>query len=138
MSETFTVDPARLAAGTWCHKRDRMIGEGDIAASYSADRIGLGKPVRTPFRWCGGSYICVGMQFCGGTQSARAYRLCDLRVFDGEPVTYRERCANGDAARADSMGFYHGMRVRHGGRYYVLCGPEASFVPGKTEQLALF
>lgn len=136
--QTFTVDPARLAAGTWCHKRERTIGEGDIYASYSAERIGLGEPVRRPFIWRGSSYVCVSMEFCGGLQSASAYRLCDPRAFDGEAVSYRERCANGDAARADPMGFYHGMRVRHAGREFVLCGPEVIFVPGKSEQLALF
>lgn len=42
------VDPARLESGTWCHKRERQIGEGDIAASYSADKIALEGRVRSP------------------------------------------------------------------------------------------
>ena len=45
----YRVDPPRLASGTWCHTRDRQIGEGDISASYSADKIGLEGKVRKPF-----------------------------------------------------------------------------------------
>ncbi len=44
------VDPSRLASGQWCHKAEKQIGEGDIRASYSADRIGMSQPVRRP--WC--------------------------------------------------------------------------------------
>ena len=40
------VDPERFAPGTWCHRTEKTIGEGDIAASYSADRIGMGQSVR--------------------------------------------------------------------------------------------
>ena len=48
--QEFFVDPARLASGRWCHTRDRQIGEGDISASYSADKIAEGR-VRSPFKW---------------------------------------------------------------------------------------
>lgn len=48
--QEFFVDPARLASGRWCHTRDRQIGEGDINASYSADKIAEGR-VRSPFKW---------------------------------------------------------------------------------------
>ena len=46
MSETFTVDPSRLSFGSWDgSNRDP---EGEIAASYSADKIAEGKPIRQP------------------------------------------------------------------------------------------
>lgn len=36
------VDPARLESCQWCHRAQTTVGQGDIAASYSADRISLG------------------------------------------------------------------------------------------------
>ena len=60
------------------------------------------------------------------------------KIYDGEPITYTAKAANGDAARVDPCGFYHGMTVRHAGTKFVLCGPPVSFVPGQSEQLALF
>lgn len=44
----FRIDPSRLETGTWCHTRDKIIGEGDISASYSAEEIGLEGAVRKP------------------------------------------------------------------------------------------
>ena len=32
-SLTFAIDPARLAPGAWCHRQEKTIGQGDIAAS---------------------------------------------------------------------------------------------------------
>lgn len=135
---SFLVDPARLAAGSWCPGRERTIGGGDISASYSAERIGLGEPVRRPFSWRGGLYVCVGIQYSESRLSAQAYRLCAPQHFAGPSVSYPERCANGDAARSDPLGFYHGIRITHAGREYVLCGPEATFLPDESWQLALF
>jgi hypothetical protein len=136
-SQTYAVDPARLDSGTWCHKANKDIGKGDIYGSYSADRIGMAKPVRKPFLWKGTPHICVGLRHYGGT-SAEAYRLVPVRLFEGEPTTYAEKLKNSGAARADPMGFYHGMTVSSGGESFVLCGPPISFVPGRSEQLALF
>ena len=53
-------------------------------------------------------------------------------------MSYGEKTADADAARADPNGFYHGMSVKHAGQILVLCGPPVTFVPGETEQLALF
>lgn len=136
--ETFTVDPARLAAGRWCHRADKTIGEGDIHASYSADRIGMSQPVRKPFSWKGALWVCVGIEWRGGAVCAEAYRLIHPAGFAGACVSYAEKTADGDAARADPNGFYHGMRVRQGGSEFILSGPPARFVPGETEQLSLF
>ena len=99
----------------------------------------MGQPVRKPFEWKGGLWVCVGIGYYnGGVASAEAYRLVRPQMFYGEPFTYAERVRDGDAARADANGFYHGMRVRHVGAEFVLCGPPVTFVPGETEQLALF
>ena len=133
------IDPARLASGEWCHRAEKQIGQGDINASYSADRIGMGQPVRKPFSWQGGLWVCVGNHYRGkDTLSAEAYRLAHPATFDGKPLTYAEKTRDGDAARADANGFYHGMTVKHAGATFVLCGPPVTFVAGQTEQLSLF
>ena len=137
-TQTHSVDPARLNSGRWCHRAERMIGEGDISASYSADRIGSDEPGRKPFSWKGGLWVCVSIAGRAGELRAEAYRLVHPQIFDGEPVTYGARRALGDAARNDPNGFYHGMLVRRGKDELVLCGPPVLFVPGQTEQLALF
>lgn len=115
-----------------------MIGEGDISASYSADRIGMGKPVRKPFSWSGGLWVCVGTSGRAGEVSAEAYRLVHPQVFEDRPATYAERTRNGDVARTDPDGFYHGMSVKHAGADMVLYGPPVRFVQGKQQQLDLF
>jgi hypothetical protein len=135
---TFVVDPERLNSGQWCHKADKTVGEGDIAASYSADRIGMNKPIRSTFSWQGSNWVCVATQYCGAEISAEAYRLVDLRAFVGQSASYAEKTSDGDAARADPNGFYHGMTVTHAGRTFVLSGPRARFEPGQEAQLSLF
>jgi hypothetical protein len=59
-TRSHTVEPSRLAFGAWCHASEKQIGEGDIRASYSADRIGMGQPIRKPFRYAGALWVCVG------------------------------------------------------------------------------
>ena len=132
------VDPARLRSGKWCHRAEKTIGQGDISASYSGDRIGMGKPLRKPFSWKGGLWVCVGGSYRGNEIVAKAYRLTHPQLFEGNPVTYAEKTADGDAARDDPNGFYHGMKVTCAGVDYVLAGPPISFVPGQCEQLDLF
>ncbi len=136
-SQIIAIDPARLARGEWCHRAETQLGEGDIRASYSADRIGMGQPVRKPFRWQGGLWVTTSIH--GGKQhEAEAYRLVHPQAFVGTPVSYGDKTRNGDAARADPNGFYHGMIVRHGGAEWVLCGPPVAFIPGEVEQMSLF
>lgn len=132
------VEPARLVPGQWCHRADKTVGEGDIHASYSADRIGMAQPVRKPFLWKGALWVCVSLVSRGGDLSAEAYRLLAWPAFDGEPVSYAAKTADGETVRADPNGFYHGMAVRHAGQDYVLCGPPLVFIPGVTAQLSLF
>ena len=132
------VDPVRLASGEWSHRLNKTVGQGDINASYSADRIGMGEPIRKPFDWRGGLWVCVGNRYLRETVESEAYRLCPLPAFDGAPTTYAAKTVDGDAARADPRGFYHGMSVTHGGRTFVLCGPPVTFIPGDPEQPSLF
>ncbi len=128
------VDPNRLE---W--------RQGDIGNSYSADRIGEGKPIRPPFRYRGGLYVRTSGIYDDGKTIAEAMRLVLIEDFEGDPTTYAEkvRIDRGDFARADPLGFYHGMTVTSGGKAFVMVGPEVRFVPDDelampTEQMALF
>jgi len=132
------VDPARLAPGRWCHERDAEIGEGDIAGSYSADKIAMENAVRKPFRWNGAPHVSTGSFGAGERLVHEAYRLVDASVFKGAPTTYAEKSKDGEAARRDPMGFYHGMTVRQGGRQLVMCGPPVGFKAGPSPQADLF
>ena len=129
-----TVEPSRLAYGAWCHATEKQIGEGDIRASYSADRIGMGQPIRKPFRYGGELWVCVGT----GPLGAEAYRLVHPSVYGGTVRSYVERCRDGDRARGDQAGFYDGIIVRHAGRELVMAGPPAAFVADEEVQLSLF
>lgn len=124
------VDPSRLASGTWCHTRNRQIGEGDIAASYSADKIAQGK-IRKPFSWKNVLWVCTGTH----SKSAEAYRLVPERFFDGEPTTYNEVAMLPFEQRIKPEGFYHGMRVRHGKQDCILVGPKARFLPKEESEV---
>ncbi|TRW91947.1 hypothetical protein FNJ84_21420 [Paracoccus sp. M683] len=130
----FRVDPSRLSSGTWCHSRDRQIGEGDISASYSGDKIGLEGCVRSPFKWQNCLWVCTGMVSRGDFRAADAYRLVPRRFLDGTPISYHENAMLGDEARTRPEGFYHGMAVRHGKQDYVLIGPSAVFMPSEDVQ----
>ena len=130
------IDPIRLASGEWCHRTERTIGQGDISASYSADRIAMGQPLRKCFQWKGGLYVCTGSRYRNGSHCAEAYRVIHPSAFDGTPRSYAEKVA--DDSRNDPNGFYHGMKVRAQGGEFILCGPPVVFVPGKEEQLSLF
>jgi hypothetical protein len=129
-----TVEPSRIAFGAWCHASERQIGEGDIRASYSADRIGMGQPIRKPFRYSGELRVCVGT----GPSGAEAYRLVHPSLYFGKASSYHDRCRDGDRARGDQAGFYDGITVRHAGRELVMAGPPVTFVAGKEAQLSIF
>lgn len=130
----FRVDPSRLASGTWCHTRDRQIGEGDISASYSADKIGMEGKVRKPFAWQNALWVCTGMQSHGDFRAAEAYRLVPERFFSGEPTTYNEVACLPAAERFKPEGFYHGMRVRSGKQEFILVGPSVKFLPKEDSE----
>lgn len=143
-----TVSADRLAWGEWDHQKGRDLGEGDIHSSYSADIIAQESKVRKPFTFAGSLWVVVGMSGHGGVEQADAYRLIPARMFQGiAATTYREKTGTADgaeSARADPLGFYHGMTVKCGKESYVLCGPPALFVAGPErseptpQQLPLF
>jgi hypothetical protein len=133
---TIPVNPARLAWGRYNHGRGRDTGEGDIHASYSADRIGSGQPVRKPFQHDGSLWVCTGIWPSGltasGSSEHEAYRIIPARVFEGTPTTYGATISTGeaaDAARRSPNGFYHGMEVKFACEAYLLCGPPLRFIP---------
>lgn len=133
-ARSHTVEPSRLAFGAWCHASEKQIGEGDIRASYSADRIGMGQPIRKPFRYGGGLWICVGTRPLG----AEAYRLVHPSLYGGTARSYHDWCSDGDRARGNPAGYYDGIIVRHAGREIVMAGPPVTFVAGVEAQLSLF
>ena len=128
---TFFVPVSRLSRGKCIG--NSFVGEGDIMGSYSADRIGEGRPVRKPFQFQGSLWVCTGGLWSGAGDSkneADAYRLVPKERFEGQPQSYRERTATEDLreqAREDPMGFYHGVVVKFRSAGYVLCGPKALF-----------
>ena len=134
------VEPDRFKTGYWCERRHRMIGIGDIRASYSAAAIAANEPVRKPFTWQGHNWISVGETPHDGASSVKAYRLIHPRWFDGEVLPYDEKSTGerAEQARRDPNGFYHGMSVRFAGVTMVLCGPPVLFSPGPKRQLELF
>ena len=132
------VEPARLNRGKWSNRKNKMIGEGDISASYSADKIAYGQPVSKPFEWRGKFWVSVGNAIGRGRENATAYRLASPVQYDGMPLSYGEKTADGEAARNDPNGFYHGMLVKWKGKPMVLCGPPVVFVAGVAAQLNMF
>ena len=112
----------------------RDVGEGDIRASYSADVIAMMGKTRKPFTFRGQAWVCVGNQHGqGNATQSKAYRLIYLEHFEGTAITYTEKTHDSAAARADPDGFYHGIRVTHRSKDYVLCGPPQHFIPGTTK-----
>jgi hypothetical protein len=113
-----------------------LFGQVDVdysaaAASYSADTIGMSGTLRRPFWLDGEEWVCVSTTGRGHSpyvcSSISIYKLALASKFEGATVTYAERCieAAGDGERWRGTGcFYHGMRVKHGGRALVLVGPE--------------
>jgi hypothetical protein len=134
---TYTVHPSRLAWGTWDQVRGHEIDAGDIHSAYSADIIASEGRVRDPFIFDGGLWVTVTISGCGDTERAEAYRLVPLRLFPRPSLTYRDKIGTEDGAetaKADPLGFYNGIAVRHGREPYVLLGPPAIFVPGEEPQ----
>ena len=136
--EIHCVDPARLAFGRWDTEQNVQAGEGDIVGSYSADRIGMGQPIRRPFRFRNELWVCTGITGGAGQTMAEAYRLSDPAVFEEGTTTYSEKTRDPEAARRDPSGFYHGMAVHAGKRSLILVGPPVVFVRGRDFQTDLF
>ena len=122
---------------------ERLEGEGDIAASYSADVIAMNGRIRAPFSFGGALWVCVDRS----NSEAKSYRLMAAALFEGKSVSYRKRTMTTGAAeeaRNDPKGFYHGMTITWRGKSFVLQGPEVKFVGGEIveehapEQRSLF
>jgi ParB-like chromosome segregation protein Spo0J len=105
----------------------------ELSESYSADKIPDGKmrkPVKTD-----GYGLLVSTGSAGGTNegSIECYRVLTSGDYAGPEVkpavTYNEKISGdgGESARNDPNGFYHGMRINHGGAAYVLFGPPLYF-----------
>lgn len=134
---TYAVEPARLQAGPWSDRHQRFVGIGGIVASYSADRISLGKPIRKPFEWQDGLWLTVQVNY--GSNTALAYRLVAPETFSSEQLSLKAKVADGrERPRTDPNGFYHGVGVFRAGRNWVLRGPPARFVASRPRQLGLF
>jgi len=95
-------------------------------------------PVRKPFEWRGGLWVCVSIHYLKGDVTAEAYRLIHPAGFSGGPVSYAQKTRDGEAARSDPNGFYHGMTVKHAGALMVLSGPPVRIEQGATMQMDLF
>ena len=111
--------------------------ESDIVGSYSGDRICDDKPVRKPFHFRGGLWVCVSTW----GELADAYRLVPVASSAVAPTTYSGKTGGEKAAedaRNDPNGFYHGVTVKHGGRSFVMTGPKITFAPGDVGQSGLF
>lgn len=129
------LDPDRFEPGTFCSRKERTVGEGDISASYSADTIALEGRVRNPFRWSGADWVSIGSEM-GSRQ--QVYKLMDPSLYPRRVMTYQEKVRDADAARKDPFGFYDGMRVKHRNQELVLCGPQLVVRPGQPSQGQLF
>jgi hypothetical protein len=99
-------------------------------ATYSADRIGEGKPIRKPYAFNGGLWVSTGGGGIVGSIVIRLYRIVELADFEGASHSYRE--CNWDVMRVSPMGAYHGMRVKSEGRDVVLCGPALDLLDTRT------
>src|SRR3546814_14912108 len=106
------VEQSRRAYGVWCQASKNQIGEGDIRASYSADRIGIGQPIRNPLRYAGELWVCVGTSPSG----AEAYRLVHPSLYGRAAGPYHDRSFDGDLRDGGQAGFFEGIIVRNAGR----------------------
>jgi len=134
-----TETPPERSPNCAVHAARLQHDRGDINASYSADRIASGLPVRKPFQHDGTLWVCTSITGSGLTASGstehEAYRLIPVRAFDGKPTSYSEKTGTADAAeaaRSDPKGFYHGMVVKLAGEAHVLRGPPLKFVPSNA------
>lgn len=132
----YAVDPDRLALGQWSHDFNQTVGEGDIAASYSADLLAMEGRVRCPFVYHGELWVTTSRT----NGNAEAYRLTPLDDFQAEAqaVTFGDRFHDCAAARKDPQGFYHSVSVQYRKDWFVLDGPPSLFMPGDVVQPSLF
>lgn len=133
----YAVNPDRFRDAVWSNGR-LLQKAGDIDISYSADRIGMGRSIATPFLFRDRAWVCVGLYGEGRDRRAVAYQLVLPEVLGEECIEYETRAqgAHGDAPH--QLGYYHGVLVRHQGRAFALAGPPAVFMPSDRHQQELF
>ncbi len=107
--------------------------------SYSGDTIAEYDTIRKPFLFEGKLYCNIGgtrQKFEGyrvverSQFQERTFRDSDLAGFRRTPYydpRLKEQFA-GDQRRHAPKGYYHGVRVKRGGKEYVLVGPPVEFV----------
>lgn len=108
--EHVAVEPERVAYGP---------EKGDIVASYSADKLMLGKGVREPFSFRGALWVAIGIGSGGGQATvAECYRVVPPRAFKG---AFRDR-GKRDEDHRHQFGSYHGDKTKHRGADVMLAG----------------
>ena len=124
-----------------CDKRDgkwiKWDGRrGAVHASYSGDTMPSGQ-IRKPFAI--GSELFIYMGGRSWDVAVEVYKVVLPTEFTGPTWTYQKKVehdrkdddlCNGEFARRDPHGFYHGMTCRHGKQAYVLQGPQVYLLPG--------
>lgn len=128
------VPVSRLRTGDWDHEKQRTVGAGDIGAAYSADVLMEGK-LRRPFIYQGRLMTNTGGLICQDYYEWTAYEIIPAELFHGEVHQYKDRnvdCGVSDADRRYRT--YHGLCVMHGGKKWVLVGPEITFKPCDAER----
>jgi hypothetical protein len=111
----------------------RLADRGDISNSYSANLINNGN-IRKPFRYRGQLYTTtstISGMYPDSIRKAEAYRLVLAVLFDGQISELRTKIDhdNGNSARSDPNGFYHGIPITYQSQQYVLAGPPVTFLP---------
>ena len=104
-----TLKPARFKAGP--------LTFAAIRASYSADMMAIGHPVRSPFIWEGEPWLCTSIH---GDQ-CEAYQVVARADWPhGDPAKIRHEPGT-------PLGAYHGNRIRFEDQELFLLGPYAYF-----------
>jgi hypothetical protein len=100
---------------------------GDIRESYSADTIGAKGTIRQTFTHDGKTWVTVSTAGSSdGVQRAGAYQVVPPSEAPALPAGYRP---SGD----NPEGYYHGQKVKLGGKPFVLVGPKRTFVGDAPE-----
>lgn len=128
------VPASRLEHSRYNHETEKDEGGGDIAESYSCDKIAMEGRIKRPFRYGRQWMVNTG----GGSHGFECYAVVPVSEFDGTATTYsaKGKPDNFESARHDPNGFYHGMTVSQGKDKLVLVGPPVVFIAAAEEPKA--
>ena len=56
------------------------------------------------------------------------------QAFKGQMTTYRDKVRDAETARNDPDGFYHGVKITHAGKVFVMSGPPAIFMADRIPE----